>query len=396
MTRIEKIILAALISSASVMASFISPELALIKQFFSLSKNQLSYVMTFYLAGYLSGQVVWAYASNRIGRLLSIKLGMATSILGAIVIIVAMKTESFNLFLLGRVLIALGLASGLVCGFTMIKEKLSDHESKPYLSIIAVVFTASIYFAILLSGYLVKFTSLDFVMYFVFLYNTAMFLLCFYMNNNPLQPQFAGKLKSLVNIELQPKVIVFSLVLSITTIISYSYALYAPIITNELFSMSPTEFGICSLSNMIFILLGGVLYLKLAKKLPEHVIISFGLLIIIAACSASLLAAKLNIQMTTFGFFILCSLLNLANGVIYPAATFKALEFGICKATSSAIMNLIKLTMPIIALYSSAHFAVKELTAFALTILLFAVSYLFILQLTKIRLPRLFRDKLAQ
>ena len=177
MTRIEKIILAALISSASMMASFISPELALIKQFFSLSKNQLSQVMTFYLGGYLSGQMIWAYASNRIGRLASIKLGMATSLFGAIVIIVAMKAESFTLFLAGRIFIALGLASGLICGFTMIKESMTDHESKQYLSVIAVVFTASIYLAILLSGYLVKLTSLDSIMYFVLFYNAALFFL---------------------------------------------------------------------------------------------------------------------------------------------------------------------------------------------------------------------------
>lgn len=396
MTRIEKIILAALISSASLMASFISPELTLIKQFFSLSKNQLSQVMTFYLGGYLTGQVVWAYISNRVGRLASIKLGMATSILGATVLIVAMKAESFNLFLTGRVLIALGLASGLICGFTMIKENLPDHESKKYLSIIAVVFTASIYLAILLSGYLVKFTSLDCVMYFVFLYNAAMFFLCFFMKNNIMSPNSPSKRSSLANIELEPKVIAFSLVLSITTIISYSYALYAPIITNELFSLSPTEFGICSLSNMVFILLGGVLYLKLAKKIPEHKIIAIGLLVIIAACSASLLMEKLNLQMTAFGFFIFCSLLNLSNGVIYPAATYKALEFGVCKATSSAIMNLIKLSMPILAISVSGYFAVGELKLFVLTILMFTVLYFFILQLTKIQSLKLFRDKLTQ
>lgn len=396
MTKIEKVILAALISSASVMASFISPELTLIKNFFSLANNQLSQVMTLYLAGYLSGQIVWAYVSNKIGRLASIKYGMATSIFGAIAIIVAMQLASFNLFLTGRILIAFGLASGLVCGFTMIKENLSDHESKQYLSIIAVVFTASIYLAILLSGYLAKYTSLDFVMCSMFLYNSAMFFLCFHIKNNTIPPSSAGKVSYLVNIEFQPKVIAFSLVLSITTIISYSYALYAPIITNQLFSLSPTEFGMCSLINMIFILLGGVLYLKLAKKLPEHAIAGFGLLIIIVACSFSLLMTEFNIQPTVFGFFILCALLNLANGVIYPAATYKALEYGLCKATSSAIMNLIKLTMPMVALYASAYVAVKELTAFVLTILLFAVSYLFVLQLTKIRSLRLYRNKVTQ
>lgn len=395
MTKIEKVILAALISSASVMASFISPELPLIKQFFSLSNNQLSQVITFYLAGYLSGQIAWAYVSNKVGRLTSIKHGMATSIFGAMVLIVAMKVESFNLFLAGRTLIAFGLASGLVCGFTMIKENLPDHESKRYLSIIAVVFTASIYLAILLSGYLAKYTSLDFIMYSVFLYNMTLFLLCFYMKNNIIKPSSTRK-SSLINIEFQPKVIAYSLVLSITTIISYSYAAYAPIITNELFSLSPTEFGTYSLINMVFILLGGILYLKLGKKLSEHRILLLGLLIIIITCSSSYLMTAFNIKPTVLGFFVLCAVLDLASGMIYPAATYKALEYGVCKATSSAVMNIIKLTMPMFALYASAHFTTKELTAFILTILLFASAYFFVLQLTKITLPRLFREKVSQ
>ena len=383
MTAIEKIILAALISSASVMASFISPELTLIKNYYSLASNQLSQIMTLYLAGYLSGQIIWAYISNKIGRLASIKFGMATSILGALVIIAAIETESFPLFLAARLLIAFGLASGLVCGFTLIKENLSPQESKRYLSIIAVVFTASIYLSILLSGYLVKYTSLVFIMWAMLSYNMIMFFLCFYIKNQPSRANVSKKLPHLISVELQPNVIAFSLVLSITTIISYCYALYAPIITQQMFSLSPTEFGLCSLINMFFIFLGGILYLKLDRELSAEATSSLGLLIIITGCSSLLLMAAFNLQPTVFEFFALCALLNLANGLIYPAATYKALEYGRCKSTSSAIMNLIKLTMPMVAIYASTYVTAKELIIFISTILLFALLYLFILQLIK-------------
>ena len=388
MTAIEKIILAALISSASVMASFISPELTLIKNYYSLASNQLSQIMTLYLAGYLSGQIIWAYISNKIGRLASIKFGMATSILGALVIIAAIETESFPLFLAARLLIAFG--------FTLIKENLSPQESKRYLSIIAVVFTASIYLSILLSGYLVKYTSLVFIMWAMLSYNMIMFFLCFYIKNQPSRANVSKKLPHLISVELQPNVIAFSLVLSITTIISYCYALYAPIITQQMFSLSPTEFGLCSLINMFFIFLGGILYLKLDRELSAEATSSLGLLIIITGCSSLLLMAAFNLQPTVFEFFALCALLNLANGLIYPAATYKALEYGRCKSTSSAIMNLIKLTMPMVAIYASTYVTAKELIIFISTILLFALLYLFILQLIKNSLPKLHSNKVAQ
>ena len=383
MNKAEKIILAALISSASVMASFISPELSLLKKFFSLDQNQISQIMTLYLAGYLSGQIVWAYASNRIGRLASIRHGTSISILGAIIIIASMKTGTFNTFLAGRILVAFGLSSGLVCGFALIKESLPEAENKKYLSILAVVFTASIYAAILVSGYIAQLTSLEFIMYMILLYNATMFSLCFCINSIPEPLIMIKKDCHRGKFELHPKVIAYSLALSITTIISYSYALYAPIITSDFFLFSPVEFGLTSLSNMIFIFLGGMAYLKLNKRFYESAIVSLSLLIIIPVCLATLFASLNYMKLTVFEFLILCSLLNLASGIIYPAASYKALEYGSCKATSSAIMNLIKLIMPTIALYISPHLGKNELNTFVLTILLFAVPYVLILQLIK-------------
>lgn len=396
MTKIEKVILAALISSASVMASFISPELVLIKNFFSLKNNQLSQIMTLYLAGYLLGQILWAHVSNKIGRVTSIKCGMAISIFGAIFIMAAMKIKLFGLFLTGRVLVALGLASGLVCGFTIIKERLQDFESKRYLSIIAFTFTASIYLSILVSGYLAKYSSLKTVIWTVLAYNIVMFGLSLCLKAVQGRHEVVKKQHYSINSKPYSKVIIFSLVLSITTIISYSYALYAPIITSEVFQLSPVDFGILSLSNMIFIFLGGVLYLKLTKVLSEQTLMTFGLLTIIAVTLLFLLIAKLDVQPNIFGFFILCSFLNIVSGLIYPAATYEALKYGSCKATSSAIMNIIKLVMPMLALYTSSHFYMKELNAFMLTIVIFALSYFFILILTNIRRVTLCSNELVQ
>lgn len=396
MTKLEKVILAALISSASVMASFISPELMLIKNFFSLKNNQLSQIMTLYLAGYLLGQILWAHVSNKIGRVPSIKCGMAISIFGAIFIITAMKTKLFGLFLTGRILVALGLASGLVCGFTIIKERLLDFESKRYLSKIAFTFTASIYLSILVSGYLAKYSSLKTVIWAVLAYNIAMFGLSLYLKAGQGRHEVVKKRHDSINFKPYSKVVIFSLVLSITTIISYSYALYAPIITSEVFQLSPVDFGILSLSNMIFIFLGGVLYLKLTKVLSEQTLMTFGLLTIIAVTLLFLPIAKFDVQPNIFGFFILCSFLNIVSGLIYPAATYEALKYGSCKATSSAIMNIIKLVMPMLALYTSSHFYMKELNAFMLTIVLFALSYFFILILTNIRRITLCSNQLVQ
>ena len=136
--------------------------------------------------------------------------------------------------------------------------------------------------------------------------------------------------------------------------------------------------------------------MKLSKIHSEFTIASIGLLIIIITCLSFILMGTLSIQPTVSIFLIFCSLLNLANGMIYPAATYSALEYGACKATSSAIMNFIKLGMPIIALYVSAYLSKSELTAFSLIILLSATLYLVILQSIKIRWLPLSYNKISQ
>ena len=124
----EKLSLALLIPSASAMATFISPALISIKNHFHVLGTQLSSVMTVYLIGYLLGQIVWAYYSNRIGRLLSIKSGALLSIVGAVIILFATKMHFFDLFLLGRFVLALGLSAGLICGFAIVKENFLEYE----------------------------------------------------------------------------------------------------------------------------------------------------------------------------------------------------------------------------------------------------------------------------
>ena len=374
----EKLSLALLIPSASAMATFISPALISIKNHFHVLGTQLSSVMTVYLIGYLLGQIVWAYYSNRIGRLLSIKSGALLSIVGAVIILFATKMHFFDLFLLGRFVLALGLSAGLICGFAIVKENFLEYEEKRFLSIMAVVFTVSIYISMLVSGCLMKFDSLELITYAILFYSIVIFCLSFTIKSNLKQPKavFYAEKERNIDPDLiwnRSHLIVYSCALSITTIIAYCYAFYAPLITHELFLLSPTAFSSYNLLNIVAIFTGSFLFSRLSSKYSEVSIIIFGLFVIVLSNLIILAITYNHSSLSMQSFFSICYLINLSCGMIYPAATYLALEYGICKATSSAIMNLIKLGAPVVALLISNQLLTTNLNSFSMTILLFSI-----------------------
>ena len=157
----EKVALGIIIPAASVVSVFITPEISLLQQHFSINVNSIGQIMSYYLSGYLVGQSLFAFISKKIGYKKSIQLGAILSLVALIIQIKAFNSTFFNLFLIGRFLTALGLSSGLVCGFAYLKDRLTGKEEKKFLSIITVVFTLSIYFSIILSGNIIKYLNLD-------------------------------------------------------------------------------------------------------------------------------------------------------------------------------------------------------------------------------------------
>lgn len=380
--KIDKAILLFIIAAASILATFISPEMGLMKEYFSLANEQLGMIMTYYLTGYLIGQGIWAYSSNKIGIKASIIAGEFIAITGSILLLYSFYFHNFHYFIVGRFLIGFGLSSGLTCGFAIVKECLALQKQKNYLALIAIFFTASIYISISFSGYIVQSSSLNIVLWINTLLCFCFFVLGCLINapKNKLKRDIQIKRRTKNN--EYTKLMVYSLILSITTIISYCYALYAPLITNQLLSLSPESYSNYSLLNMVSIFLGSFLFLILNKIYSEKTICIFGLGIIILS-SLCLITNCYYLDLSTNTFFFYCSLLNLSSGMIYPASTYLALDFNGCKSKASGIMNSIKLLLPVIAIYFSTRIFDDSLQGFSVTILFFSLSYLFALYATK-------------
>jgi len=80
-------------------------------------------------------------------------------------------------------------------------------------------------------------------------------------------------------------------------------------------------------------------------------------------------------------FVCLFFLINIQIGILYPAATYLSMECGDCKQSTSAIMNIIKIGMPSLALMFSSMLTAASLLKLPITIIFFSFFALILLKI---------------
>ena len=251
MNHYQKFFLIFLITSASIMATCISPYVVTIGKFFHIDSSTLTNVMSSYLLGYLIGQYVFSKFAKKYNGLLSIKLGLVVAFFGLNFQNIALQLNIYPLFLFGRFTTSLGLSAGLVVGFAIIKDNIAPKDEKAYLSKVAMSFTASIYLSIIASGYLSKIISITNFFGGLTIYPLLLIPITFYLPNSK---------KNIIGISSIPnwriffniKLLNFSLALSITTLMAYLYTFYGPLIFINEFGFSAKNWTLdCNVKNII-------------------------------------------------------------------------------------------------------------------------------------------------
>ena len=248
---------------------------------------------------------------------------------------------------------------------------------------IGVVFTSSIYLAIFISGAAISNFGVACIFNYIPIYILSLLLLSCYIeapSNELNKSTEIAPYSLLLNAGnfFNLRLICYSLVLSISTIIAYCYAFYAPLISFSLYGVSPSEFGRLNLINMIFILSGSLSYIKFKNLYQDDFVLLSCLAAVLLIGCVFFIMSQVVLLNNISVFFALSCLLNFFSGLIYPVATYKALDCGHCKTASATTMNVIKLGMPTIALYFASIFRLNCLLSLSITIMFFSFIYLMV------------------
>lgn len=348
------------VSAACFSSSIVSPCLPLLVKHFNIETNQTSLVVSIFLFGYLLGQIVFSIISQTFGYKKALITGFLLYTLSTLAQIISIESNYFNIFLYSRFCGAMGSASGLICAFAIIND--FSKVKKEIQKLIASAFislTLFSYLSITLGGFITQYFGWIKIFYFILFASIINLLLVYSFIPNTSKPGHSSviDLKAIITKYIGSflcyRLILSSLLVSFTTTTTYLYHAVGSAIATKLFLISPKTFGMYSILNLVGLISGGLAGSVLIKRYKILDIIFIGLTTSSIAIVFFVLLHDVVFNNKSNGlmFFSLIAFLNFGLGLIYPTASYLALNSINSSSTASSIMNFIKIGCPALMIY---------------------------------------------
>ncbi len=352
-----------LISFPSFIAVVISPALPVIGQYFQISANYAQQTITLFLLGYAIGQLLYAPFSARFGRKVAVYWGLGIYFLGCFLALGGIYSHLINLLLLGRFIMALGSAAGMVLSYTFINDFYYPHQARPVVSytILSYAFMPSI--GVLVGGYLTTKVSWIACFYFFLLYGLIVFLGTLQLpetllEKNPYAMKIKQILSSYVSAFKNLRLILFSLAFAFLVTTIYTAAAGAPYITIHRIGISPALYGLLMLIPYGFQFLGAIIAGRLNQYLHAYLVMSiaYG---ITSLGALFFFSSFLFNWINLFTLLISLALVMFAIPILTSNASVMAVSEYPDKSSGSGIMSFIVMSASLISVLVYSLFPIS-------------------------------------
>ncbi len=244
--------------------------------------------------------------------------------------------------------------------FAIINDySVAKEETQKLISLAFISLTLFSYLSVTLGGFVTQYFGWIFVFYFLILASILNLLIIFlYLPNvqkNRYQYKVSLKLIFMKYLQsfLNHRLLCSSLMVAFTTTSTYLYNAIGSTIAIKIFTLSPKCFGMYSILNLIGLISGGWISARMIKSYELLNVLVFGVIVSSAPIGMFVLLKDVIFNSDSKGvlFFILIAILNFGLGLIYPVASYLALNSIKCSSTASSIMNFTKIACPALALY---------------------------------------------
>ncbi|HHF7346208.1 TPA: MFS transporter [Legionella feeleii] len=372
------------ISIASFSAAILTPALPQIQVQFGLQTGEIEWVVSAFLLGYVLGQLIYAPLANRWGRLVALRVGLSINLIGILLCFLCLITHSYGLLITGRLVTALGSASGLACTLMLINEWLAESQRKTAMAYTILSFTLGIGLAVTLGGLIAEYWHWTDCFLILFIQGMVM-LAGTWLFKETLKNKQAINIKTIILAYKQAlashTLVLFALVVGLCSVISYCFSAAGPQIANDLLYLSAAEYGYWNLANMLGMLLGGFGAKFLLNRFPAMQVIVFGL-IGCAVGTTSLLAMLHENSSSAVWFFLSTFSLYLFGGLLFAGGSLLASNALPDKASASAMMSFINMSLAVLAVVIMGYLGANPLKAFVevLTAMWLLIAGLLVLQ----------------
>lgn len=358
------------ISIASFSAAFITPALPEIQQSYALLQGQVEWLVSAFLVGYVIGQLIYGPLANRIGRISALRTGLVINILGIIICLMGLYLHVYLILIIGRLISALGAASGLACTFMLINEWLPEKQRKTALAYTILSFTLGIGLAVLSGGIITEYSYWGNCFYIllghglIMLYGTRMFSETL---TTPQPLNWDNILKGYKAVLSSGTLIIYSIIVGFCSAIGYCFSAAGPQIAVDLFELTPAEYGYWNGFNMAGMLAGGLLARFLLQRYQASRVVFVGLIGTATGLGTIILTHYWN-NTTPLWFFSSTLFMYLFSGLLFAGGSYIASNAAADKASGAAMMSFINMSTATVAVIVMGYVSSSPLTAFIIVL----------------------------
>lgn len=339
-------LIAALNALGQFASSIYVPSFPAVAQELSVSMAAVQITLVAFLGVFAVGQLIYGAISDRFGRKPVLLIGIAIYIGGSLICGFATTIEAL---LSGRVIQAMGAATGLVIGRAVIRDVFAGVELTKVMALVTIIFALAPGFSALLGGILQDNFGWQSAFYVTAIVGIAiLFLVSLRLpetNRKPLQQlDLMGAFRAYGHVLMSRTFFIFSFSSTLLYGALMSFMAGAPHLYINILGISPTEFGFYPPIAITGFVIGGVLTQRLIDHDNEHKIVLLGLLLNILGVALMLgipLAGLLHKHVITA-----CMVLFVTGfGIFMPIAVAAAIrDFPQKAGTAAAMMGFLQMT----------------------------------------------------
>jgi MFS transporter, DHA1 family, multidrug resistance protein len=368
------------ISIASVSAAIITPALPEIQIQYALSPGTVEWIVSAFLIGYVFGQLIYAPLANQFGRLKALRIGLSINIIGILMCLTAITENMYSLLIMGRLVTALGAASGLACTFMLINEWLPESQRKSAMAYAVLSFALGVGIAVLIGGVITEYWTWQGCFWFLLAHGLLMlFGTCVFSETlvTPKPIHVLTIIRDYYEALTSAKLVIFSLVVGCCSAISYCFSAAGPQISHDILNLSAAEYGYWNGMNILGMLCGGLLAKPILNRLSVNNVLAIGFLGV-AVGIISLFAIWSIGSQSSLWFFLTTASLYLFSSFLFAGGSFVASNALSDKASAAAMMSFVNMCFATIAVILMGYLVSSPLLGF---VIILSLMWLFVVSL---------------
>lgn len=384
-SRFNLIWLLSYISIASVSAAIITPALPKIQAQYALSLGTVEWVVSAFLIGYVVGQLIYAPLANQFGRLKALRIGLLINLIGIAVCLMAVVSASFWVLILGRLITALGAASGLACTFMLINEWLPESQRKSAMAYSVLSFALGVGLAVMIGGMITDYWQWQGCFWFLLLHGLVMLWGTRIFSETLITPKPIRLITIIHDYSValsSSKLVIYSLVVGTCSAIAYCFSAAGPQIAEDLLKLSAAAYGYWNSLNIVGMLLGGLFVKQLLARLSVNQVIGIGFAGIALGIINLFMMWGIGSQ-SALWFFLTTASLYLFSSLLFSGASFIASNALTDKASAAAMMSFVNMCFATLCVILMGYLVTNPLLGFAIILTLVCLLVVGLLCLNK-------------